>query len=263
MPSPDKPVERPGKGDEYQPRGQCSVNRFLNTRYQVTGVEHCTADFDLQAMYLAAHLATRHALRIHHRDHSDDSLVELRFIEIGSWVGESAAVMAAAIEDAVAMSRYTANCTIYLVDRFTGTLGEASEIVARGFSGNVLEYCLDNVAQIGYRRPGCVDFSVDLIIGDSVQSATSFLTPVDYVFVDADHSYAGCKGDIEAYWPTLKPGAIMAGHDYGLLFPDVIVAADECCQRLAGSNPLIVEGSSVWMTRKPTYQPPAGDNGEF
>lgn len=34
------------------------------------------------------------------------------------------------------------------------------------------------------------------------------------VFIDGDHSYEGCKGDIEAWMPHLVPGGIMAVHDY-------------------------------------------------
>lgn len=37
---------------------------------------------------------------------------------------------------------------------------------------------------------------------------------VDCVLVDGDHSYEGCKGDIEAWVPNIKPGGILAIHDY-------------------------------------------------
>jgi hypothetical protein len=30
--------------------------------------------------------------------------------------------------------------------------------------------------------------------------------------VDGDHSYEGCAGDLDAWWPTLRSGGIMAGH---------------------------------------------------
>lgn len=41
----------------------------------------------------------------------------------------------------------------------------------------------------------------------------SFAAP-NMVFVDGDHSYEGCKGDIEAWFPHLKDGGIMAVHDF-------------------------------------------------
>lgn len=38
---------------------------------------------------------------------------------------------------------------------------------------------------------------------------------LDFVFVDADHSYAGCRADIEAWLPKVRPGGWIGGHDYG------------------------------------------------
>lgn len=35
------------------------------------------------------------------------------------------------------------------------------------------------------------------------------------VYIDGDHSYNGCKSDIETWLPKLVPGGIMAFHDYG------------------------------------------------
>lgn len=42
------------------------------------------------------------------------------------------------------------------------------------------------------------------------------------VFIDGDHSYEGCKGDIEAWLPHIVEGGIIAVHDYlkGDLLPD-------------------------------------------
>lgn len=34
------------------------------------------------------------------------------------------------------------------------------------------------------------------------------------VFVDGDHSYEGCKGDIEAWFPHIVDGGIIAVHDF-------------------------------------------------
>ena len=37
---------------------------------------------------------------------------------------------------------------------------------------------------------------------------------LDFVYVDARHDYCGVKEDIEKWWPKLKVGGLMAGHDY-------------------------------------------------
>lgn len=36
----------------------------------------------------------------------------------------------------------------------------------------------------------------------------------DFIYVDARHDYKGVLQDLENWWPVLKPGGIMAGHDY-------------------------------------------------
>jgi uncharacterized Rossmann fold enzyme len=37
---------------------------------------------------------------------------------------------------------------------------------------------------------------------------------LDFVFIDADHSYEGCRADIETWAPKLKRGGLLCGHDY-------------------------------------------------
>jgi len=38
--------------------------------------------------------------------------------------------------------------------------------------------------------------------------------PIDYLYVDADHSYEGCKSDLELWWPHIRIGGLIAGDDY-------------------------------------------------
>lgn len=35
-----------------------------------------------------------------------------------------------------------------------------------------------------------------------------------FVYIDGDHDYAAVRTDIEAWWPVVVPGGILAGHDY-------------------------------------------------
>ena len=48
---------------------------------------------------------------------------------------------------------------------------------------------------------------------------------VDLVFIDADHSYNGCRGDIDAYISKVNKGGILAGHDID--YPGVNKAVEE------------------------------------
>lgn len=36
----------------------------------------------------------------------------------------------------------------------------------------------------------------------------------DFVYIDADHSYSGCKLDIQSWYPKVKRGKFLVGHDY-------------------------------------------------
>ena len=38
----------------------------------------------------------------------------------------------------------------------------------------------------------------------------------DFIYIDANHSYEGCKMDLDLYWDKLKSGGILMGDDYHL-----------------------------------------------
>jgi len=53
-----------------------------------------------------------------------------------------------------------------------------------------------------------------ILRGDSAKMAASVADgSLDLVFIDADHSEAGCRRDIEAWAPKLRDGGILCGHD--------------------------------------------------
>ncbi len=50
---------------------------------------------------------------------------------------------------------------------------------------------------------------------------------LDFIFLDANHTYVAVKEDLELWWPKLKVGGIMAGDDYATRHPGVPRAVDE------------------------------------
>lgn len=65
------------------------------------------------------------------------------------------------------------------------------------------------------------------IVGDSKEIGKNWKIPADLVFIDGDHSFDGCLGDIEAWRDHIKPGGILALHDYDRdVWPDVARAVE-------------------------------------
>lgn len=55
----------------------------------------------------------------------------------------------------------------------------------------------------------------DVLRMDSCEAAQKFPDKsLSFVYIDADHSFEGCKKDILAWAPKIKSGGILAGHDY-------------------------------------------------
>jgi hypothetical protein len=62
---------------------------------------------------------------------------------------------------------------------------------------------------------------------------------LDYVYIDADHTYEGMKRDLELIWPKVKPYGLIMGHDYEMNFEKakhpwsfgVKQAVDEFCAK--------------------------------
>lgn len=53
------------------------------------------------------------------------------------------------------------------------------------------------------------------IVGISwVRSDKIYDNSLDIVYLDAAHYYEAVKKDLEAYYPKVKPGGVIAGHDY-------------------------------------------------
>jgi predicted O-methyltransferase YrrM len=50
---------------------------------------------------------------------------------------------------------------------------------------------------------------------------------LDAVMIDANHEYSFVKDDIAAWFSKVKPGGLIAGHDFGLEHPGVIKAVIE------------------------------------
>ena len=58
---------------------------------------------------------------------------------------------------------------------------------------------------------------------DTADGASSFEDEtVDFVFVDANHTYDGVQRDYRAWWPKLRKGGVMVFHDCNAIHPGVV-----------------------------------------
>lgn len=95
----------------------------------------------------------------------------------------------------------------------------------------------------------------DIVRKDSVEAGRQFqlIDPLDFVFLDAAHDEAGVYADIQAWYPVVRQGGLLSGHDYhdpsGSHHDGVKVAVD----RFAAEHNLLISTmpGNVWFTIKP------------
>lgn len=60
------------------------------------------------------------------------------------------------------------------------------------------------------------DSRISLLRMDSVNASKQCADAcLDFVYIDGNHSFEAVTEDLNAWWPKLKIGGIMAGHDFG------------------------------------------------
>jgi predicted O-methyltransferase YrrM len=112
-------------------------------------------------------------------------------VEIGSWKGRSTAWLAAGAR--------VAGRRVYAIDRHAGSHEDPS--------AETLDEFLANIS-----RAGVAD-AVEPLVMSSSEAAALIHGPVELLFVDGDHSYAGAKADAEIWLRRVIDGGIVAFHD--------------------------------------------------
>lgn len=121
------------------------------------------------------------------------------FVEVGAWLGSSAAYMGVAIINSGKDIKFDS------VDTWLGSPEhtEFEDVI----NGTLYESFLKNIAPVAH--------VVNPIRLPSVEAAKLYADQsLDFVFIDAEHSYESVVADIKAWLPKMKPTGMLAGHDY-------------------------------------------------
>jgi len=71
-------------------------------------------------------------------------------------------------------------------------------------------------------------YNVHILRLNSAAAAATFPDRYfDWVYIDASHDYENVNRDLQTWWPKVKPGGHMAGHDYTPRHKDIVRAVKE------------------------------------
>lgn len=146
-----------------------------------------------------------------------------RYVEVGSWKGHSISFLAQIIVQAF---------EIYAVDLWEYSKMPDTQVPELPY---IHEIFSENLTQAGVR-----EYIKDLKMSFVEASKLFKDKSLDFVFIDADHSYESVKEDIEHWKPKVKPGLVLAGHDY--YDPEVKRAVQE-------TIPIYTLFGSCWVTK--------------
>jgi hypothetical protein len=164
---------------------------------------------------------------------------ESTFVEVGAWFGKSTNYLAQRIKESKKNIHFTT------IDTWKGTDDESlHQNIVNAFSGDIYYDFIDNTALSNNYG------SFETIKDTSENAAKQFpLNSIDYIMIDAGHSYDSVIGDLKTWYHKVKPGAYISGDDYGTnIFRGVTQAVDEFFYgRVSKYN-------WSWIRRKPRIQ---------
>ena len=138
------------------------------------------------------------------------------FVEIGSWFGKSTNYLIKKILESKKNIKFTT------IDTFKGSeTSELDKVIVSAHNDDIFYDFVENtIISNNYD-------SFD-IIKDSADNASKLFenNSIDFLMIDADHSYESVKNDIRTWYNKIKPGGYIGGDDYGV-FDSVTSAVND------------------------------------
>lgn len=101
---------------------------------------------------------------------------------------------------------------------------------------NTIEFFLENTK---------VCDNITAIQGHSPQVTVNWVQPIDFLFLDAEHSNPNDRENIDFWLPKIKNNGCIVGHDYSKNFPDVIENVKFLEEKLSQKVQTFF-GTSIW-----------------
>lgn len=141
--------------------------------------------------------------------------------------------------------------TLYMVDSWSISAEDSHYAKSGDFHALLNQDQQDKYFQSACRAVEFAGEKAKIIRKPSIEAAAEVEDEsLDFVFIDADHSYEGCKADILAWVPKLKQGGLLSGHDYkNTDYPcfGVEKAVDEFSQKI--NLPVELGENFTWFIR--------------
>jgi len=165
-----------------------------------------------------------------------------KFVEVGCWKGRSIVFLDELLKKA------GKRMDVSVVDTFAGSTADTSGKMALMEGGSVKKQFLDNLKRCGVEH-------VHVYEGDSVEMSKKFEDgSLDVVSIDANHTFPGLMRDLEAWFPKVKVGGVILGHDYDQRTDPGVPQAVNAFFIKAGYSVEIKDTRNWWVekTAKPT-----------
>jgi len=162
------------------------------------------------------------------------------FVEVGAWLGKSAAYLATEIHNS------GKNIKFDVVDHFWGS-DEHTDPNSREYQPE-LSQDPDWLYNEFLKNTSRVNHIINTIRQPSLVAAELYEDEsLDFVFIDAAHDYQSVLDDIVAWFPKVKTGAFICGHD--ITYHEVSRAVNDFTDE-AGEQAYSDNRMDIWFIQK-------------
>lgn len=135
----------------------------------------------------------------------DNTSEKGKFVELGAYKGKSTSFIV------TEMMNRDRNIKFITVDTFLGDSGSIDIKEVEAYKqvniSKMYEEFKENTKHL--------EDNFTIMVNYSYEAAEYFLdNSIDTIFIDAGHSYEAVLADLKAWYPKMKEGSIMSGHDY-------------------------------------------------